>query len=300
MDQISSMRAFVRVAQTRSFQEAARLEGLAQGTVSKRVAALEEHLGVQLLLRNQRGITVTSYGEIYLEKCTRILGEMEAADTLIRSAAGLPAGAVRISMSPVLSRLVMAPLLAEFSRQHPRISVVSFLTESHVDIVGEGIDIAVRARHLEDSTLIASRLSENPLTLAASPGYLSGAPDIETPEDLAQHSCLVFSRMKAAQTWRFTQGRKVREVQVTGGLSADQGDTLVEYAAAGVGIVMMPQWVMANHLESGALVNVLPDWKPPSIPLHIVYAGSASVPLRTRLLVDFIRRGVRGQNLLPR
>ena len=300
MDRFLAMRAFVRVVQAQSFQQAAKLEGLAQGTISKRVAALEEHLGVQLLRRNQRGVTLTSLGEAYFEKCTRLLDDLDRAEAQIQTDAGAPAGTVRISLSPVLSRLVVAPLLADFVKEHPRIGVVSFLTEQHVDIIGEGIDVAIRARRLDDSTLIASRLSANPLTLAAAPAYLDCSGWPTAPEDLANHDCLTFSRMKASQTWRFTRDRTVREVAVEGNLVADQGDTLVEYAVAGAGIVLMPNWVMAEHFAAGRLVRLLPGWSPPSIPLHIVHASRTAVALRVRLLVDFIRRGVRSKNLLPR
>lgn len=300
MDQLVAMRAFVRVAQTQSFQEAAKLENLAQGTVSKRVSALEKHLGAQLFRRNQRGVTLTVLGEAYFEECLEILDAVEKADKRVKTDADAPSGPLRVSMSPVLARLVIAPILAEFVEASPRISVHSFLTEDHVDIVGEGIDVAIRARHLEDSSLFASRISSNPLTLAAAPRYLSNAPMLETPEHLTGHNCLVFSRMKSSQKWQFKQGRKKREVVVQGKLSADQGDTLAELAAKGAGVVLMPEWVMKTHLESGSLVKVLPDWTPPSIPLHIVYSTSKTVPLRTRLLVDFIRRKIRSDNLLPR
>jgi DNA-binding transcriptional LysR family regulator len=300
MDQFVAMRAFVRVAQTKSFIEAAKLEGLAQGTVSKRVAALEKHLGVQLLRRNQREVTLTTLGEAFYESSVRILDDLNAAETKIRTDAQTPAGLVRISLSPVLSRLIIAPLIADFVREYPRIEVISFLTEDHVDIIGEGIDLAIRARHLEDSTLIASRLSSNPLMLAASPSYLDTAGRLESPDDLAAHQCVTFSRMKSAQTWRFTRDNDVREIPINSSLMADQGDTLVEYAASGAGVVMMPEWVMADHLSSGRLLRLLPEWSPPSIPLHIVYAASTAVPLRIRLLADFIRRNVRGRDLLPR
>jgi DNA-binding transcriptional LysR family regulator len=300
MDQFVAMRVFVRVAQTKSFIEAAKLEGLAQGTVSKRVAALEKHLGVQLLRRNQREVTLTTLGEAFYKNSIRILDDLNTAETQIRTDAQTPAGLVRISLSPVLSRLIIAPLIAEFVREYPRIEVISFLTEDHVDIIGEGIDLAIRARHLEDSTLIASRLSSNPLMLAASPSYLDKAGRLESPDDLAAHQCVTFSRMKSAQTWRFTRDNDVREIPINSSLMADQGDTLVEYAASGAGVVMMPEWVMADHLSSGRLLRLLPEWSPPSIPLHIVYAASTAVPLRIRLLADFIRRNVRGRDLLPR
>ncbi|MGV6802711.1 MAG: LysR family transcriptional regulator [Ruegeria sp.] len=300
MDQIVAMRAFVRVAQAQSFQKAAKLEGLTQSAVSKRVAALEDHLGVQLLRRNQRNVTLTTLGQAHYDDCVRLLAELDAAETRIRTDAQTPAGVVRLSMSPVLSRLIVAPLIVEFAQQYPRIEVVSFLTEAHVDIVGQGIDLALRARHLEDSALVVRRLSSNPLMLAAAPAYLKSAPRLDVPEDLPKHRSLTFNRMKTLHSWRFTQGRRVREVMIQGQLTADQGDTLVEYAIAGAGIVLMPEWVMSEHLANGRLVRVLPDWSPPSIPLQLVMASGSNVPLRVRLLSDFIRRTIRQRGLLPR
>lgn len=300
MDQIVAMRAFVRVAQAQSFREAARLEGITQSAVSKRVAALEDHLGVQLLRRNQRNVTLTTLGQAHYDDCVRLLEELGAAEARIHTEARSPAGIVRVAMSPVLSRLIVAPLIVEFTREYPRIEVVSFLTEAHVDIVGQGIDLALRARHLEDSALIASRLSSNPLTLAAAPSYLETAPRLTSPEDLSAHKCLTFNRMRTMHSWRFTKARQVRDVTVQGQLTADQGDTLVTYAAAGAGIVLMPEWVMSDHLAAGRLIRLLPDWSPPGIPLHLIMASRPNVPLRVRLLSDFIRRSVRQRNLLPR
>lgn len=300
MDQLVAMRAFVRVAQSGSFQKAAGLEGLTQGTISKRVSALEQHVGCALFRRTQRSISLTPQGEIYYEQCLSVLDSVAAADAKIRTESQTPAGSILVSMSPVLSRLVLAPLIAEFVQEYPRIDVRMALTEDHVDIVGEGVDLAVRVRDLEDSSLIASRLSQNPLSLVAAPSYLASAPKLDTPEDLVAHDCITFSRMRATQTWRFTQGRKKREVPVSGPLSADQGDTLVTLAMSGAGVIMMPEWIMKTELQDGRLVRVLPDWQPPSIPMHLVYKGGDAVSLRIRLLVDFLRREVRRRDLLPR
>ena len=300
MDKLAAMRAFVRVAQALSFQDAARLEGLSQGTVSKRVSALEDHLGVQLLRRNQREVMLTSPGEAYLTQCLRLLEEFDAVEASVRADASTPAGVVRITLSPVLSRLIVAPLLVEFLREYPMIKVVAFLTERHSNIIAEGIDVAIRARKLEESSLISRKISTNPLTLAAAPSYLAASGPLNCPEDLEAHNCLTFSRMSASHCWRFSRGRTVREVPISGTLSADQGDTLVEYAVAGAGVILMPAWVMADHLAEGRLIRLLPGWAPPSIPLNIIHANSAAVPLRAKLLVDYICRNIRKRNLLPR
>ncbi len=300
MNQLDAMRSFVRVVQTESFQGAAKLEGVAQGTISKRISALEDHLGTQLLRRNQRGLSLTELGAGYFETCLKLLEDFDTAEAALRSDIGIPAGRVRLSMSPVLSRLIVAPLLVDFAREYPRIEIVSFLTEAHTDIIGEGIDVAIRASHMNDSSLKAALVSSNPLSVAASPLYLAVSDPINDPEDLQSHSCVSFSRMRAGGTWAFKKQRARREVRIHSNLAADQGDTLVEYSASGAGIVMMPEWVMSSELAEGRLVKILEDWEAPSIPLYVVYSASGAIPLRVRLLVDFLRRSIRSGNLLPR
>ncbi|MEP4336447.1 MAG: substrate binding domain-containing protein, partial [Roseobacter sp.] len=232
--------------------------------------------------------------------CLKLLEDFDTAEAALRTDIGVPAGRLRMSMSPVLSRLIIAPLLVEFGREYPKIEIVSFLTEAHTDIVGEGIDLAIRARHLDDSSLKAALISSNLLSVAASPSYLASSDPIEDPEDLQSHNCVSFSRMRAGGTWGFKKEKAKREVKIHSNLAADQGDTLVEYAANGAGIVMMPEWVMAKELADGRLVKILEDWDAPSIPLYIVYSASGAIPLRVRLLVDFLRRSIRTGNLLPR
>lgn len=300
MDQLLAMRSFVRVANILSFQEAAKLEGLSQGTISKRVSALEKHLGIQLLRRNQRAVRLTNFGESYLAKCEQLLAQFESVEESIKAEASSPSGIIKITLSPVLSRLIVAPLLVEFSLQYPKIEIVSFLTEDHRDIVGEDIDIAFRARKLEDSSLIAKLISSNPFTLAAAPSYLAKSEELDIPEHLENHNCLSFSRSNTPLTWSFHRGRKKRDIQVNGSLSADQGDILVQYAVAGAGIVLMPGWVMEDHLAQGSLVRLLPEWTPSNIPLYIVHSDNVSVPIRVRLLSDFIYRNIRKRHLLPR
>jgi DNA-binding transcriptional LysR family regulator len=299
MDQLSAMRAFVRTARTGSFSAAAKEEGTAQGTVSKKVAALEQFLGAQLLRRNQRSVTLTSVGRDFYERSLFILEKVGQAEELVKTVASSPTGVLRVTMSPVLSRLVIAPVLNDFLREYPDIEIVCELTERHSDIIAEAFDIAIRARHLEDSSLIALRLSSNPLTVAAAPSYLerNGVP--RHPRELQRHNCLVFSRFRQAHNWRFARGGEDAVVPVGGNMQCDQGDTLIELAVLGMGITMMPAWLMRDHLDSGRLLRLLADWKPPSIPLHIVYAKSANIPLKNRLFVEFVRKEVRRRRLLP-
>jgi DNA-binding transcriptional LysR family regulator len=299
MGQLSAMRAFVRVARTGSFSAAAKEEGTTQGTVSKKIAALEKYLGTQLLLRNQRNVTLTSVGREFYEKSLFILKEMEEAETFVKIAASSPTGVLRVSMSPVLSRLIIAPILVDFLKEYSDIQIISKLTERHCDIIAEGIDISIRARHLEDSSLIASRLSSNPLIVAAAPSYLERHGEPRHPRELKHHNCLVFSRSRHTHDWLFSRGDQEFAVQVEGNMQCDQGDTLVELAALGAGITLMPSWLMLDHLASGRLQRLLPGWEPPTIPLHIVYAKSANIPLKNRLFIEFVKKEVRRRRLLP-
>jgi DNA-binding transcriptional LysR family regulator len=299
MDQLSAMRAFVCAARAGSFSAAAKQEGTSQGTVSKKIAALEKSLGTQLLLRNQRNVTLTSVGRDFYERSLSILKEIEEAETLAKTASSSPTGVLKITMSPVLSRLIVAPILHDFLRAYPDIQIVCRLTEEHINIVAESIDIAIRARQLEDSSLVCSRLSSNPMTVVAAPFYLERHGTPRHPRELRRHNCLVFGRLRHAHNWRFARGSEDVVVPVGGNIQCDQGDTLVELAVSGAGITTMPSWLMPDHLASGRLQRLLPGWEPPSIPLHIVYAKSANTPLKNRLFVEFVKREIRRRRLLP-
>jgi DNA-binding transcriptional LysR family regulator len=299
MDQLNAMRAFVGTARAGSFSVAAKEDGTTQGAVSKKIAALEKSLGAQLLVRNQRNVALTSVGREFYERSLVILKEVEEAETLVRSSVSSPAGVLRVTMSPVLSRLIIAPILADFSKAYRDVQVILKLTERHCDIIAEGIDIAIRVRHLDDSSLVALRLSSNPLTIVAAPSYLEQHGEPRHPQELQHHNCLLFSRFRHRHTWRFSRGNRDVVVPVTGNLRCDQGDTLVELAASGAGITLMPPWLMRDHLESGRLRRLLPGWKPPSIPLHIVYSKDANLALKNRLFVDFVKKEVRRRRLLP-
>jgi DNA-binding transcriptional LysR family regulator len=299
MDQLNCMRVFVRVARTGSFSAAAKEEGTTQGTISKQVAALEKLLGSRLLLRNQRDVGLTDVGRRYYDRCLSILREVDEAATIARSDSASPTGLLRVSMSPVLSRLVVAPILPGFLLAYPDVKIILKLTERHCDIIAEGIDVAIRARNLEDSALVARPLSSNPLSLAAAPCYLKKHGKPKHPNDLQDHNCLIFSRFRHPHRWRFARGKEEVTVPVEGNLRCDQGDTLIDLAVSGLGIALMPPWLMRDHLKAGRLQTILPGWKPPSLPLNVVYAKSPYLPVRTSCFTEFLRREVRRRKLLP-
>jgi DNA-binding transcriptional LysR family regulator len=290
---------FVRVVQTGSFSAAARNAGTTQSSVSKTIAALEAHLGSQLLMRNSRALSLTEAGRAYYERIQPILEDFLEAETAVRGTGSSLKATLRVSMSPVLSRLVFAPIMSDFLARHPECAMSLELTERHCDVVAEGIDVVVRATELEDSSLVARRLSKNPLMLAAAPAYLTRNGEPKHPNELTRHNCLIFGRLGTRRKWRLIRGDQDLSVHVRGNVECDQGDSLAELAASGCGITMMPRWVMRQELEDGRLQPVLPRWRSPSLPLHIVYPKTKHMPVKTRRFIDFVCAEIRRRRALP-
>jgi len=300
VDEFKATRAFVRVVQARSFSAVANSEGTTQSAVSKNVLALEEQLGCQLLVRSTQSLSLTEAGEEYYRRSLKILEELEKAKSAVRLEGQSLQGTLRVSMSPVLSRIIFAPLVAEFSIQNPDLRVSMMLTERHCDLIAEGIDVVIRASQLEDSSLIARKLSSNPLSVAAAPSYLQEYGVPEHPSQLEDHSCLTFSRFEKWRTWKFRQRGGSVAVKINSNIVADQGDSLVELAALGCGIVMMPKWVMRDHLRDGRLKLLLENWRCPQLPLYVVYPRAKYQPTKIRRFSSFIYSTIRERNLLPR
>ena len=222
MDQLIAMRTFVRVVQTGNFSAAAREQNSSQANVSKRVLGLESLLGAKLLTRTSRELSLTDMGSEYYQKCLVILAELDEADAAVRSEAASPKGTLKIAAPIALARLVLAPLVKAFIEQYPEIKIDLAASDAQVDLIAQGIDIAIRAKKLEDSSLVARHLFDNPMLLVASPDYLQqrGIPNV--PEELKHHNCIVYSLLSSINIWRFSkkakEGEKDKEfsVPVTG------------------------------------------------------------------------------------
>lgn len=288
MDQLGAMRAFVGVVQAGGFSAAARAENTSQATVSKRVAALEDHLGVQLLQRTSRDQALTQAGADYYDKCLAILAELEEAEAIARSQVAIPRGLLRVAAAFPLGRLLLAPILPAFLKRYPEIRVDLALTDKHVDIVAEGIDLAVRAQQLPDSNLVARKLFDNPMFLVGSPGYLATRGEPRRPADLAHHNCLIYSRLDSINHWHFSRKGRDYPVTVTGSLQCDNGDTLLEAAVAGLGLIVLPHWMIHTQLAAGELQLVMQDYTPPPLPIQAAYAQRRHLPLRVRCFVEFL------------
>ena len=288
MDQLLAMRAFVSVVQAGGFSAAAKVGNTSQATVSKRVAALEDHLGVQLLQRTSRDQSLTQAGGEYFDKCLAILGELEEAEAMARSQVAVPRGLLRVTAAFPLGRLLLAPLMPAFLARYTEIRVDLALNDRHVDVVAEGFDLAIRAQQLPDSGLVARKLFDNPMFLVASPEYLAQQGRPRKPAELAHHNCLVYSRLDSINHWHFTRRGRDYPVTVTGSLQCDNGDTLLEAAVAGLGMIVLPHWMIHLQLASGQLEIVMDDYRPPPLPIHAVYPQRRHLPLKVRCFVDFI------------
>ena len=288
MDQLGVIRTFVNVVQQGSFSAGAKSEYTSQATVSKRVAALENHLGVQLLHRSSRHQSLTQAGVDFYEKSLVILAELEEAEASARSQVAIPRGLLRITGAFPLARLLMAPILSKYLNKHSEVKVDLVLTDRHVDLVADGIDVAVRAQRLPDSNLVARKLFDNPMYLLASPEYLERSGTPRKPDDLVEHNCLIYSSSSSVNVWEFTRNGRDYSVAVNGSLQCDNGDTLLEAALSGLGLLILPYWMVHKQLATGELLEVMPEYEPTPLPIHIVYPERRYLPLKVRSFVEFL------------
>ncbi|MFV8429868.1 LysR family transcriptional regulator [Vibrio owensii] len=289
MDQLSAMRAFVRVVQTGSFSATGREMNTSQTTISKKVAALEKKIGVKLLARSSRDHALTPAGAKYYQTCVDILGELDEAEAEARSEVASPQGTIRISAPVAFGRILLAPIMAEFFQRYPDIKVDLQLSDQHTDLISDGIDVAIRAKQLEDSTLIARHLFDNPMLVLAAPSYLQQHGEPKAPEDLKQHNCLVYSRMRDINVWSFTKQNQKHAVAVNGNFQSDNGDVLLEVVLTGMGIVTLPIWMVEHHLKEGRLTQLMSDYTGQNLPFNAVYLQSRYTPLKVRCLIDYLK-----------
>jgi len=297
MDQLIAMRTFVRVVQTGNFSSAGREQDTSQATISKRVAGLESMLGVKLLTRTSRELALTEVGAEYYDKCLAILAELDEADAGVRSQIASPKGVLKIAVPIAFARLVLAPILLEFTQKYPEIILDLATSDKHIDLIEEGIDLAIRAKKLEDSNLVARHLFDNPMIFAASPNYLNkhGVPN--SPEELKHHNCIIYANIATANVWRLTRDDEEYAINVTGNTRSNSGDTNLEAALAGVGIVALPIWMLEEDIRSGRLIRLLSDYQGSSIPINIIYPQNRYVPLKVRCFVDFIKQKIEANSI---
>lgn len=287
-DRARSLEIFATVTAQGSFSAAGRLLGLTPSAVSRAIDRIEARLGVRLLLRSTRALTLTAEGQAYLGAARRILTDLDDAEQAIADQ-GAPRGRLRVNAAQAHGRLVIVPLLGEFTRLYPDILIDISLSDRLVDVAGGQADVAIRFGPLADSPLTARKLGENRRVIVASPDYLArnGTPRI--PKELHGHNCLNFNFRRAEPVWPFRENGHDCVLSVEGNIEANNGETLGQLAAAGVGIARVGRFSVEAEIASGELMPVLEDYNPGDVEtIHAVFVGGANVPARVRVFVDFL------------
>jgi len=287
---------FARVADEGSFSRAAERLGLPKSTVSRRVAALEDHLGERLLLRTTRKLTVTDFGRAVLAHARHVAEDVDAAQSLAQQRQAEPSGRLRVTMPSDFANLVLASLLAEFVQAHPRISLEVDLSARFVDLVAENFDVALRMGRLrDDATLAARRIATFSGSLYAAPAYLARRGTPSEPEALMEHDALrILGRGGEPMPWVLTRGEQRWEGIPPGRATVNAPELLMRMALSGAGIAIVNDHFALRHLEHGELVCVLPDWKVPPVPAWAVFPGRRLMPARTRAFLDALARKFAG------
>ena len=287
-DRARALELFATVMREGSFSGAGRVLGLTPSAVARSLDRIEARLGVRLLLRSTRALTATAEGQAYLQMARRILADLDDAEQQIADQ-GAPRGRLRISAALSHGRLCIVPLLGEFARLYPHILVDFALTDTIADVAAGQADVAIRFGPLGDSLLTARKLGESRRVIVAAPDYLARCGMPMRPEDLHRHNCLNFNFRRVEPVWPFhVEGRDVT-LSVKGNIEANNGETLGQLAAAGVGIARVGAFSVVDDIAAGRLIPVLEDLNPGDVELiHAVFVGGANTPARVRVFVDFL------------
>ncbi len=294
MDCFSAIPVFIAVVESGSFSGAGKRLGITKSAVSKRVSQLEESLGVRLLHRTTRRLSLTEAGKQYYDYAQKALALAREGEDAITRLQGLPQGSLRINVPMVFGRLHIAPLVSGFLLEHPDIKLDMVMDDQMVDLVEGGFDMAIRIGHIPDSSLIQRRLAPCRSVLCASPAYINRYGSPMTPQDLVNHNCLTYSYFRGGSEWTFESPEGPVKVKPSGNFQANNSEALREVLLAGLGICQMPTFIVGPDLASGRLVPVLESY---SLPLHSIYAMFPQrrfLPAKVRTFVDYLQQELGG------
>ena len=290
MDRLQAMHMFVRVVETGSFSKAAKEFATTQPTVTKQVAAIETRLKARLLNRNSRGVSLTEAGALYYEKCKAIVRQMEEADNIVQLRQTQAQGMLRISTSVAFGRRVMAPLALAFMTKHPLVQIDLSVEDRYVDLVAQGVDVAIRMGKLADSSLGGRYLGLNPWLLAAAPAYLKRHGSPPRADELSGHNALIYSSVQGDDRWHLTTARGDNlQVPVSGRFRSNNLSAVLAATRAGLGIAALPWYVAYDSLQSGHIVALLSDHQLPAQEIHAVFPSPKLVPGKVLAFVAFVQ-----------
>ena len=291
MDRLKQIESFTAVAVKGSLTAAANAEGVAPAVIGRRIDALEQRLGVKLMVRTTRRITLTHEGSAFLENCQRLLADLANAEASVSAGGVKASGHLRITAPAGFGRRHVAPLVPDFLAQHPDTSLSLNLSDRVVDIVNEGVDCAVRVGDLPDSSLISVRLADNRRLCVATPAYLARAGVPATPAELGRHQCLTLSSdASQSRGWAFVVGGELSHLRPSGPLDCSDGQVLHDWCLRGLGLAWRSTWEVEHEVARGQLQVVLADFAAPPNGIYAVFPHAKHLPLRVRLWIDFLKQ----------
>lgn len=279
---------FVEVGEMESFTLAAKKLNISIAQVSRQVSALENRLQIKLLHRSTRKVSLTQAGKIFYQHCRDVLDGLDAAEFAVTKLQSSPQGKIKLSAPVTYGEQKILPLVHDFIIEHQQIEVNTVLSNTHVNLVEEGFDLAIRTGNLKSSSLIAKKLSVRATHVCASPQYLAQFGTPLTPADLKQHNCL----SGVNSYWRFIENNKEKNIRISGGLRCNSGIGLVDAALKHIGIIQLPDYYVQQYLDSGILVNLLEQFKIPDEGVWAVYPDKLYLPAKTRLLMDYLSKNL--------
>lgn len=288
MDMLHAYRAFLRVAETGSFSRAAEEMRQQQSQVSRLVAALESQLGVQLLRRTTRSVTITEEGERYRMRLASILQALEDCESEIRTGRREPSGLVRVACPTTLGRVLVAPIVGEFLKLYAKVRVELLMNNNLVSLAADGIDIAVRVGRLPENELPTRRLGTVEQLIVASPAYLASEGPVDEPDQLLLRNCLCFATSGGTQSWSMSRGDVAKLVNVRGDLIVNDAEVLLQRCLDGLGVAMLPRWLVWNLIADGRLERILPEWQTQAMPLSVVTTHRSYRPQRISVFLAFL------------
>ncbi len=287
---LDEMSTFVAVVDTGSFIAGGRSLGLTRSAAGKAITRLEAHLGVRLLNRTTRNMSLTDDGQLFYQHCIKIFSDLEEAQTSVGQQTGVARGNLRISLPDAFGRLLVLPLLAEYQRLWPQVQVDASFTGRVVNIVDEGFDLAVRiGNHPSDNSLVSRKVAHHRAVVCAAPAYLQAHGVPQTADDLFNHQCLIFSSRLKRQPWRLKEatGEWVK-VSPNSRLRLDSGDALLDAALLGLGIAYLPDFLTDKYIDAGRLIPLLPSYDTEEVPVHAIYPSKRHLPPKVRCLIDLM------------
>jgi DNA-binding transcriptional LysR family regulator len=289
MDKFSAMHVFVKVVEQGSFASAATRLDLSTSTVSRHVADLEAHLNARLLNRTTRRLSLTEAGQAFYERCAALLGDLEEAEAAASASNAAPRGTIKLTCSVAFGIRYLAPAIGAFQRKYPDMRFDISLSERMVDLVEEGLDLAIRIGDAGNPNLVARKIGEMRLVVCASPAYLRSRGRPKHPRALADHNCFTYAHLATRDHWRFfDQDGTLIHVPVQGSIHSNNGEMSAAIAAEGIGIALEPDFIVAPLIASGRLVPILENFASPSTNIYAVYASRRHLSAKVRAFVDFL------------